>query len=411
MRIVPPLLLLGVLVSWQTGIGGADKKKPEPKVPLGKETTYITGPLGEDGYLDYAGFLNEKLGQGVTADNNAVALLMRALGPRANSVDLPPEFFKALGIDKPPERGNYFVPLTTYLKDHDELQGDERNAIFDQERWATQRSWAEKDFPHIAAWLKANERPLAVAVEATKRPKYFEPVVCKRSAKGREGLVGALLPGAHGCREIATALAARAMLRVDEGKFEEAWQDLLACHRLGRLVGHGPTLIQSFVAIAIDLIPANADLVWLERAGMTVQPARGCLQDLQRLPPLPTIADKIDLAERFLFLDSMQLVRRDGLGLIEAFAGGPPREPTAKEQDTLATADWGLALRMGNRWYDRIAAAMRVKNRPSREKQFDRIEKDLTALKKEAEDQTGLRNALLNEEAQANTWARRWGRS
>ena len=40
-------------------------------------------------------------------------------------------------------------------------------------------------------------------------------------------------------REAARALTARAMLRVDEGKVDEAWDDLLACHRLARLAGQG----------------------------------------------------------------------------------------------------------------------------------------------------------------------------
>src|SRR5262249_23075355 len=35
------------------------------------ETTYVTGPLDELGYVDYAAALNERLSRGVTPENNA----------------------------------------------------------------------------------------------------------------------------------------------------------------------------------------------------------------------------------------------------------------------------------------------------------------------------------------------------
>ena len=64
------------------------------------------------------------------------------------------------------------------------------------------------------------------------------------------------------------------MLRVAAGKFDEAWQDLLACHRLGRLVARGGTLIEELVGIAIDVIASNADLAYLEHAGLTPSRSR-----------------------------------------------------------------------------------------------------------------------------------------
>src|SRR5438046_2237296 len=83
--------------------------------------------------------------------------------------------------------------------------------------------------------------PLAVVVEATKRPGYFNPMVSRKDDKGSTGLLGALEPGGQKCRHLAGALLTRAMLHAGEGRHDEAWQDLLACHRLGRLVGRGAT--------------------------------------------------------------------------------------------------------------------------------------------------------------------------
>src|SRR5207248_1963477 len=148
--------------------------------------------------------------------------------------------------------------------------------------------------------LKANEKPLALVVEGTKRAHYFNPL----TPKGDAGLSGALLSGVQSCREFGNALAARAMLRVGEGRHDEAWQDLLACHRLGRLVARGGTLIEELVGIALDSIASRADLAYLERANLSARQLKDRLRDLRRLPAMPTVADKVDLGERFMFLDS-----------------------------------------------------------------------------------------------------------
>ena len=50
----------------------------KPKFPLGRETTFVTGPLDKDGYVDYAAALNERLGKGVTPDKNANVLIWKA---------------------------------------------------------------------------------------------------------------------------------------------------------------------------------------------------------------------------------------------------------------------------------------------------------------------------------------------
>jgi hypothetical protein len=381
-----PLLLLTLL---------AAEGQPAPKLPLGKETTCVTDPLDREGYLDYQAALNGRLGKGITPGKNANALLWKALGPRPEGgTGMPPEFFRRLGIEEPPPRGDYLIGFQQYLKDHLKLDQSEIAAIYDQHSRALKRPWNAKDYPHVAAWLKANEKPLAVVVEATKRPDYFNPLVTREHKPG--SLLGALLPGVQKCREAASALACRAMLRLAEGKDDDAWQDLIACHRLGRLVARGATLIEFLVGVAIDAIASNADLAYLERARLTTKQIQDRLKDLQALPPLPPVAGKIDLGERFTFLDCVQLVRRGGIGMMEGLAGGPPpKKPDAKEEQGLASLDWGLILRNGNRWYDRMAAALRLEDRAAREKAFARLEEDLTSLKVNAVNQADVLNAIL----------------
>jgi hypothetical protein len=247
-----------------------------------------------------------------------------------------------------------------------------------------QRPWVEGDYPHIAGWLKGNQKQLAVVIEATRRQDYYNPLVVHTTNKGPGALIGALLPGVQKCRELASALTARAMLRVGEGKYDAAWQDLLACHRLGRLVARGATLIELLVGVAIDQIASNADVAYLQSARLNSRQALARLKDLQALPPMPSVADKIDLGERFMFLDSVQMVRRGGVGTLEGLSGGKSEKPTKEELRGLSMIDWAPALRNGNQWYDRMVAALRHKDRAGRKKALDAIERDLREKRMEA---------------------------
>src|SRR5262249_1923079 len=152
-------------------------------------------------------------------------------------------------------------------KEHLKVDPRQRGeALYEELTRSTQRPWTPKQYPDIAAWLKANQKPLALVLKASQRTHYFSPLVPGKTKKGSSGLIGALLPGVQKCRELANALAARAMLQVAQGRPEDAWQDLLACHRLGRLVGRGPTLIEGLVGIAIDTVAGKADLALLDGA-------------------------------------------------------------------------------------------------------------------------------------------------
>src|SRR5262245_22238384 len=96
----------------------ADEKPPVPKLPVGRDTTYVAGPIDKNGYIDYEAALNAILSKGVTPDNNANALLWKAWGPKPEGGDgMPAEYFKQLGIEEPPPDGEYFIDLGRYLKD------------------------------------------------------------------------------------------------------------------------------------------------------------------------------------------------------------------------------------------------------------------------------------------------------
>ncbi len=363
----------------------AQEKKADPKAK------------DKDELVDYEVLLNDKLGKGITPEKNAVVLLWKALGPTPEGGDgMPPEFYRRLGMPEPPKDGEYFINLNSYMTNHLRLDPEKFAAIWDQQGWANKQPWEEKTYPHIASWLKANEKPLALVVEATQRPQYYSPLVSRSGGNSAGALIGVLLPAVQKCRELANALTARAMLNAFSGKPDAAWNDLLACHRLGRQIAHGGTLIEELVGIAIDQIATNADLAFLEHGGLPSDKILKCLKDLQALPPMPSIAEKIDITERFTYLQVIQALRKDtskSLGIL----GRTTQELTEEERKGLQKIDWEPALKDATQWYDRIVAAMRLKERGTREKELETIDKELAALVKLSKEPGDLEKSILDE--------------
>jgi hypothetical protein len=354
---------------------------PKAKFTIGKDTTYVTGPVDKHGYIDYATALNERLRQGVTPANNANVLFYQVFGRMPEGAPMPAEFFEWLGIPAP-RRAQYYVDLFRYLRD--DLKVDTAKyaeIIFDQWDRAASGPWTQVRYPHLATWLKVNEKALALVVEGTKRPQYYSPVVPHKDADGSRGLISTLLPGVQKCRELANALVMRALLRMGQGRYDEAWQDLLACHRLGRLLARGSTLIEALVGLAIDIMPSAGDVVFLGNADLDAQTIKKCLGDLQALPPMPPIADKVDLGERFMFLDLVMLLDRRGIEQLTAILDlSKDKEDEPLPKTLPAAINWDPALRTGNRWYDRLAATIRMQNRDQKAKQWAVLEKDLQKL-------------------------------
>jgi hypothetical protein len=321
----------------------------------------------------YVTALNKRLGAGATPQNNAAVLILQAVGPHPDRAAVPPESFRWMGIDAPPEQGDYFISFDLYAKDH--LKIDPGNAQKQLDR-SIAHVWTAQDHPSIVTWLKANERPLAVVIEATRRSHYFLPLVPKGKS---DFLLGAPLPSVQKCPELAKALATRALLHVGEGDPERAWQDLLACHRLGRLVGRGGTMIELLVGVAIDSVAATADLAFLERAKLDARSIEHCLGDLQKLPALPALADRVTLAERFILLEVVTTFEEASKEEKKAFFGALYGQSIG----TVAAQaiDWDAAFNNANRLCDDIATALRIPNHDLRQKELERIDTELKKLR------------------------------
>jgi hypothetical protein len=81
----------------------------KPPFSISKDTTYVTEPLAEDGYVNCVTALNAICSKGAAPENNAVVLLLEAVGPEGIWKDGRARCFSMLGIEPLPVKGDYLI--------------------------------------------------------------------------------------------------------------------------------------------------------------------------------------------------------------------------------------------------------------------------------------------------------------
>jgi hypothetical protein len=368
----------------------AGNLKLRPNIIISKETTFITEPLRPDGYPDYVRYVEQQISKGVTPDNNAVVLLLRALGPREISEKDQAEFFKRLGIEPLPSEGDYFIDWAKYSTRYSAKEwppvpaGSEKSAreFFESlDEAARERPWTRKDFPALADWLAANEKHIDQFVAAAKRPKMYTPLI---TGDEEPTLVAVLLPVVQNIRQAARALVTRAMYRAGGGDFKAAVEDLMACHRLARLTAQGFSLIENLVAIAMDHTALDAEAALLAQDKLTATERATLRKELAQLPPMRSMANALDQGERLIYIDSVCWIARSGASAMKKLTG-MVNQTAPGMADLLANVagdvliDWNVPLKVGNQWYDRYVKAAVIKDPKERLKALAAIEGEVKA--------------------------------
>lgn len=392
-------LLLALLaslasVATSTDAEGAAKGKADPKrrsnpavpsVTISRETTYLVSPLRADGYVDYVEALNRQCSQGVTPQNNAAVSFWRAIGPKPLPEEVRKPFFQRLRIAPLPDEGPYLVWLWEYLQ-HLEDAGTPEKEGLDEQGWldrhldqydrAQEVPWSANEYPLLAKRLEANRQPLAMLIAAARRPRFFSPLVAKRGGS----LVSCQwAPGYRESRDAAQMLTARAMLRLNEGKIDAAWQDLLASHRLARLLAQGPFLINQLYAVGLEYTALRGDVSLAHHGRLTAKQAERFQADLQKLPAVPNSAAIWDIGERYFGLASVCALARREAGALELwkFACDDSWHGVLETLATDPRMDWNQLLRIGNANYDRMVEAFRKPTSAQRRAALDRLQREL----------------------------------
>jgi len=383
-------------------------------VTISKETTRIVKPLKEDGYPDYLAALNLQLGRGVTAENNIAVTVWEAVGPEDLSAGIKSLYFKHLGTAPLPEDGDYYRSfyqrienlISLWEEDPDITRSEiqtRRNAFDDQYDFCTSNPWTKDSSGEMDLWLTAAEPFLNRIIQSTeRRDHYYNPYIISAADRAQPSpeLISILLPGAQHTREIARGLALLANRRIADGRIDDAIRISRVIHRIGRLSSAGGTLIEGLVGIAIDGIGFELDNRLITTPSITKASLNKLQSQLEKLPPISSLAEKIDLTERYMYLDTTIALARHGPQVLSLVTDGSAADDSPI-LSSLAKAvsgslvDWDLVLKSGNYWYDELKRINDIKSFSQRAIENKKLAVRLTALRVEAGNPATIAKQIL----------------
>lgn len=296
---------------------GPDAAVRENAITIAASTTHITSPIAANGYPDYLAALNHSAARGVTVDNNAALLIASIIGSDLLNEADRAQFYRELGATLPETSQWQFIDYREWTRRQAPKASaaggeDARNeaSLWEEHERALRAPWSAVQCPRVAGWLTANERALRVAVEASSRNRYYVPMSGEGDPPAVRLLTLRFVAHATVLRSIATALRARAMLRLHLGDSRAAWSDLQACHRLARLLVGGGTWYQAMVAHAIDRAAWDGQQVFNQYAVVARSDLSILTADLRALQPLASLTAEFCTSIRFTYLSCVCVAHR-----------------------------------------------------------------------------------------------------
>ena len=335
------------------------------KIVVSKETTFLEGPLKEDGTVDYVAALNQLSSEGVTPENNAAVLYWQAFGPGKIDEEFREPFFRLLGIETPALDGEYFISLDDYLRrENSELTVDEAHDLLGELRT---RPWSAEEHPEIAAWLRANERPFQLMIEGSKRPRYYAPLAGKTLMNSIPLTVGSV-------REVIRALPARAMLRLNGEGAKVAWEDLSACLRISRHYAQsGNSLAELLVGVALAGVADETCGAMASYADLPIDLQQRIDRELLDYGTFE-VSDSVNVFERCSLIEVLtELLLQQKTKPEGDFA---MLEELARLRDPARPLNVNETLRIANGYFDRLAEVKLLKDYASQLSAQAELEED-----------------------------------
>ncbi len=366
MRIIPWIVSISAFAINYSATAAEITKPPAAPATgpfvISKETTYVTGPVRKDGTIDYVAAINEHLSAGITKENNAAIPMLEAILQIAE------------------EQGPHYEKVRQQLGiaavgAHVDFRQDGANLLDN----TLSGPWTAQKSPEAARLLDSLKPLLDLLVEASKRDRYYMPLVREHDD---DPLVSVLLPHLNRMRQLSNALKSRALLCLGNEDMKGFRRDAIAIVRLGRLNTHAPTLVENLVgtgceSIGLDVIKIAATGGWLSE-----KDANDLLADLRAAPPRRMMRDTFEGAERGFMLEFLQTAAVHGVATAQKMLDftGPGQKPTLITASA-TNKDWNASLRKANAWYDRLADAGKKTSYADRIKAASDVMRDVDLLK------------------------------
>ncbi len=328
-----------ILLTHVTARGDEAAKPASAKIPISRETTYITEPLKADGTPDYAAWLNKKFSEGVTPENNVVVGLAELLGDGYLIEDVRPRVVAMIGAKRSFNGDFPFADMRKQLHE------------------AGSKTWQAKDDPKTAAWLKHNAAMLDGLAKVAQRERYYAPILMNDKDLIHQWWDGHILSVCDDWPAL-IALIARANLAITENRMDDAMADLVVARRLAEVM-RGAEMWRQDLRMngVIELVDTAVREISSRRAYSEIQ-ARRFVSQFINFTERPPRREHVLLAGRLACLDQALSLR--------AHINGGGAEDFAKELKISVSAvkgmDWGKVLREINAecdQYSKISTANR----------------------------------------------------
>jgi hypothetical protein len=271
---------------------------------IGLKTTAVEGPLNAHGFPDYATAIERQLGDGITPSENFWCGFCELLDPETLPTDFLTELRRHPGFEKSGTR-----PFRARPTESEDL------VLFENELdQALKGPWKDEESPRVIRWLESNRAALDQASLLSTKRRAFHPFMPTSAP-----LLWTRLDYLQQARHVAQALACRAKRSLAQERFEEAWRDALAIHRIARHASEGPSVISFFVSGAIEMSAQDLTTSLLVRPRGTPDEIAALWRQLEpTLPAALPIARAIEF-ERLAVLDITFRCRTELMAVEEYF--------------------------------------------------------------------------------------------
>lgn len=163
----------------------------------------------------------------------------------------------------------------------------------------------------IEQWLEDNDEIFDLVVAGTNKPYCWREY---KEAEGSEGLMSVLLPHLSEFRRLAYALRWRIWLSTERNRYEDSFNDIKTCYRLGQHVKGNFILIEQLVGIAIESLAVHTLRDILSRHEIDSAMLATLQEEFQQITNNEDFIISLKTEKLFMYDETQRCFTKDRLG-------------------------------------------------------------------------------------------------
>jgi hypothetical protein len=123
------------------------------------------------------------------------------------------------------------------------------SVLFRKKYW----NFTPKEKQLMEKWLTDNHEALELVISGAQKPYYWRMYANRHKQKTSE-MVSVIVPNLRDFRDLARALTCRAWFRAEQGRNEDAFNDVKSCYRVGRHLKGDGFLVEQITACSLEMV-------------------------------------------------------------------------------------------------------------------------------------------------------------